>query len=572
MTWLSTTLQVLGALGIFLFGMKVMSEALQKVAGERMKALLGRITGNRFSGVLTGLTVTCVVQSSSATTVMVVGFVTAGLLTLTQAIGVIMGANIGTTLTGWLVALLGFKIKITAFALPACGIGFAMSFLKGARVRQWGEALLGFGLLFIGLGLLKDAVPDIGGPEDLAWVQAIAGYGIGSVLLFVVIGTLLTIVLQSSSATMTLTLTLAAMGWLPYELAVAMVLGENIGTTVTANLAAIGAPKAAVRAARVHFLFNVFGVTWALLLMGLVILPAVDWMVPGDPTTDFASLQGNEEALADARGVVTTHLAAFHSLFNVTNTLLMLGFVRQLEKIAIRWVPDAQEAVAPIERLRFLTAGNTFVETPELILVQVGQELRHVSGITQRMLTDATYILSHPDEDLGSLVTATLDRENLIDDMEHEIQRQLALCARAATSTQASRKIGELVQNTHQLERVADHIATLVRIARRVHEWDVRFSEQDNDDLTDFANMVGEALVHTGAYLADEGDPAAAEAHEAKIDARRRELREQCIDRMRSGEEGLRSGLAFMDALTHLEEIGDRAVRIIRTAERTAAL
>ena len=265
MAWVSTLFQLLGALGIFLFGMKVMSEGLQKVAGDRMKSLLARITGNRFSGVLTGLTVTCVVQSSSATTVMVVGFVTAGLLTLTQAIGVIMGANIGTTLTGWLVAVLGFKVKITAFALPACGVGFAMSFLKGARVRQWGEALLGFGLLFIGLGLLKDAVPDIGSPEDLAWVQAVSGYGFGSVVLFVAIGTLLTVVLQSSSATMTLTLTLAALGWLPYELAAATVLGENIGTTITANLAAIGASRDAVRAARVHFLFNIFGVTWALL-------------------------------------------------------------------------------------------------------------------------------------------------------------------------------------------------------------------------------------------------------------------------------------------------------------------
>ncbi len=571
MAWVSTLFQLLGALGIFLFGMKVMSEGLQKVAGDRMKSLLARITGNRFSGVLTGLTVTCVVQSSSATTVMVVGFVTAGLLTLTQAIGVIMGANIGTTLTGWLVAVLGFKVKITAFALQACGVGFAMSFLKGARVRQWGEALLGFGLLFIGLGLLKDAVPDIGSPEDLAWVQAVSGYGFGSVVLFVAIGTLLTVVLQSSSATMTLTLTLAALGWLPYELAAATVLGENIGTTITANLAAIGASRDAVRAARVHFLFNIFGVTWALLLMGLVLLPVIDWMVPGDPNVDFALLQGQDAAVADARSVVTTHLAAFHSVFNVVNTLLMVGFVKQLEKIALRWIKD-DDSEAPVERLRFLVAGATFVETPELVLIQVGQELQHIAGITRQMLTDATHILASPDEDLGKLVRITLQREDQIDDMEREIQRHLSLCARAATSAQASRKIAELIQNTHRLERIADHIATLVRIAQRVHDRNQRFSPVEMDKLRDFAAMVGTAMEHSGAYLAGQGDPAAAEAHENAIDARRRELREETIQRMKSGEEGLRRGLAFLDALTHLEEIGDRAVGIIRRAESTAEL
>lgn len=572
MNWLATLLQLLGALGIFLFGMKVMSEALQKVAGERMKSLLSRITANRFTGVLTGLTVTCVVQSSSATTVMVVGFVTAGLLTLTQAIGVIMGANIGTTLTGWLVAILGFKVKIAAFALPACGIGFGMSFLRGARIRQWGEALLGFGLLFIGLGLLKDSVPDLNGPDDLAWVQTLAGYGFGSVVLFVLIGTLLTIVLQSSSATMTLTLTLAAMGWLPYELAAAMVLGENIGTTVTANLAAIGATKDAIRAARVHFLFNIVGVTWALLLMGLVLLPAIDAIVPGDPNIDFAALQGDEEALLSSRGVITTHLAAFHTVFNVANTLLMLGFVKQLEKIALRWIKDDDSDEGAVERLRFLIAGTTFVETPELVLIQVGQELQHISGITRQMLEDATRILANPDDDLGRLVKKTLGREDQIDDMEREIQRHLALCARAATSVQASRKIAELVQNTHRLERIADHIATLVRIAQRVHDRDQCFNAEDMKALEDFADMVGGALDHCGSYLAGEGDPAAAEAHENAIDKRRHELREATIQRMKSGDEGLRSGLAFLDALTHLEEIGDRAVGIIRRAEITSQL
>lgn len=563
MAILATVFELLGALGVFLYGMKVMSEALQKVAGDRMRSLLATITGNRFSAILTGIGVTCVIQSSSATTVLVVGFVTAGLLSLTQAIGVIMGANIGTTLTGWLVALLGFKVKVTAFALPAVGIGFGMGFLRGARVRQWGEALLGFGLLFIGLSLLKDSVPEIGGAEQMEWVRTVSDYGFGSTLLFVVIGTLLTVVLQSSSATMTLTLTLAAMGWLPYHLAAAMVLGENVGTTITANLAAIGAPKNAVRAARVHLIFNLAGVAWALLLLNVVLLPAVDAMVPGDPVGALAESQ-------DA-GPITTHLAAFHTLFNVANTLLMVAFVKPLARIATRWVPDGDEKSAPEFKLRHLPESAGLVETPEFTLVLVGREVEHMTEITRQMLTDACHILSNPDKDLGEMVRQTLQSEEHIDQMEREIVQCLSLCARAATSAAAARKVAELIHNTHRVERIADHIAALVRIVRRVHDSGQRFRPDELEKLNAYAELVGRSIAYAGVYMKGEGNVQDAELLESEIDAQRAVLRAETIERIQDGS-GLREGLAFLDALTHLEEIGDRAVGIIRRAEATATL
>ncbi len=310
---MSILLQILGALGVFLFGLRIMSSGLQKLAGDRLRSVLASMTRNRFTGVISGFLITCAIQSSSATTVLIVSFANAGLLTLIQSIGLVMGANIGTTLTGWLVSLFGFKVNITAFALPIIGLGFPLSFLRNPRARQLSEAMIGFGLLFLGLKFLKEGVPDLkANPEALAFLQQFSDYGFGSVLLFVGVGTALTIIVQSSSATMAITLTMAAMGWINYEVSAAMVLGENIGTTITANIAALGGNRTAKRVALSHTVFNLTGVLWMLPLMS-VFLTAVDAVVPGNPLTDPLA--------------TPTHLAAFHSAFNVTNTLLLVGFV-----------------------------------------------------------------------------------------------------------------------------------------------------------------------------------------------------------------------------------------------------
>lgn len=552
-----TLLELLGALGVFLLGMKIMSEALQRAAGSKLKSWLGLMTANRFAGVLSGVGITAVVQSSSATTVMVVSFVSAGLLTLQQAIGVIMGANIGTTMTGWIVSLLGFQVKIGAFALPAVGVGTVLTFMRGERKKQWGEVLLGFGLLFLGIGLLKDSVPTLEGPEQLAFVRGLTEHGFLSVLLFVGIGTVLTLVLQSSSATMALTLTMTALGWLPYEAAVGMILGENIGTTATATLATIGAPVNARRAARVHVLFNLFGVVWALALLNIYLLPVVDALVPGDPHATEAA----------ASGVITNHLAAVHTLFNVTNTLLMLPLVRQLEAIVTRWIPDRVQK-GP-SRLRYITPAG--IETPEILIVQAGEEMQHMTEVVREMFDDAVKILTHPDEKLGTLVNETLAKEQVVDDLEREISEVLTDSTSAGTSPATARQIAEMIQNTHRLERIGDHCSVLVRIARRNYDTNSRFDADAVSEISRLGALVDEALTNLGAYLA--GDRAAAarsEELELQVDGLRRELRNHHIERMKAqtGEQ-IQSQLAYLDTLTHLEEIADRAVGIIRLAEST---
>ena len=565
---ISTLLQIfelLGSLGVFLLGMKIMSEALQKVAGDRLKSLLAKMTSNRFSGVLTGLTVTSVIQSSSATTVMVVGFVSAGLFSLTQAIGVIMGANIGTTFTGWIVALVGFKLKVAALALPAIAVGVFLTFFKKGRTKAWGEVLVGFGVLFLGLSLMKDSVPGISDPGQLAWVQSLTGAGFLSVLAFVGIGTVLTVVLQSSSATMTLTLTLAAMGWLPYPLAAAMVLGENIGTTATANIAAIGATTAAKRAARVHLLFNVFGVVWAVALMNIYWLPLVDFLVPGNPNVDFASLNGDKAAIAIAAGVVTTHLAAAHTLFNITNTLLMLPFTKQLEQIVTRWIPTP--ATEPRDGWRYVSTA--MIGSAELNVVQVGKAMQHMTGLVRDMLTDALYIVAHPGEDLGQMVDKTLGVEREVDELEREILTYLTALSRSSISDSTARKVTELIQNTHRLERIGDHCAVIVRIARRIHAAGTPFTEESINDIRGLYEHVARSLEHVGAYLTGAGSAEVAEETEDLIDRTRRKLRNKYVQAMEQEGSNRAQCLAFLDTITHLEEIGDRAVGIIRRAEET---
>jgi phosphate:Na+ symporter len=557
-------LQLGGALAVFLLGMKIMSEGLQKVAGTRLKGWIAKITANRFSGVLTGLGITIVVQSSTATTVMLVGFVSAGLLTLTQSIGVIMGANIGTTMTAWMVSLLGFRMNITAFALPMVGIGFPLTLMRGARKKQWGEVLIGFGLLFLGLALIKDSVPTIEDPEQIAFVAKMAGYGLGSLVLFVVAGTALTILLQSSSASTTLTLTLAALGWIPYEMALAMILGENIGTTITANLAALGGTTDAKRAARIHLLFNLVGVTWALILFRPALIPLVDLLAPGDPTLDFAAIQHDPVALTVASGVVTVHLAVFHTLFNVTNTLLMLPFVHHLERLIRRWVPEEKDGVP---KLRYLSSA--LIATPELLVVQASKEMQYMTEVVREMFGAAVYILLNPDKKLGSLVEDTLAKEELCDALEKEIVAHLTMTARAATSANASRKVAELIQNTHRLERIADHCAVLVRIAQRIHHADQYFDEVDMNGLRSLGELVDQSLENVGTYMVGGSTAEAAEIIESRIDDLRRSLRTRHVQRMRDSADRLETELAFLDAITHLEEIGDRAVGIVRLAELT---
>ncbi|WP_421980853.1 Na/Pi cotransporter family protein [Roseibium sp.] len=341
-------LNLAGALGLFLYGMKVMSDGLSELAGRRLRSTLGRLTSNRFKATFTGIFITCVIQSSSATTLMVVSFVNAGLLTLTGAIPVIMGANIGTTFTAWLIALLGFGVSMTAIAIPLMAIGFVLFSMSSSQARKWGAVIIGFSILFIGLEFMKGAVPDLqNNPAVYEFIEQVSGYGFVSTLLFLLIGTALTVVLQSSSATMAITIVAASQGWLPFEAATAIILGENIGTTITANLAALVANTNAKRAALAHLIVNVFGVIWALILLQPLV-SLVDHsallLSGGSPLTNAAA--------------VPLGLALFHSIFNVLNVALQIGFVGPLAGLVTKAIPEKPDPEMEFAVPKYLTPSS----------------------------------------------------------------------------------------------------------------------------------------------------------------------------------------------------------------------
>ncbi len=338
-------LQLIGALGVFLFGMKQMSDSLTEVAGDRMRAILATMTSNRFRGVMTGFLITSVIQSSSATTLMVVSFANASLLSLAEAIRVIMGAKIGTTTTAWLITLLGFKVSMNAVALPLVGLGVVLTFLKKKSWKHWGNFIIGFGLLLVGLEFLKEHLPDIQqNPQILVFLQEYTQHGFASVLLFLLVGTLLTMLIQSSSATMALTLLMTAKGWIPFEAAAAMILGENIGTTITANLAAIVGNFRAKQTALAHLFFNLLGVLWMLLVF-YPFLRGVSWVT---------EQLGNGSPFADAVAVPVA-ISLFHTFFNLVNTLIMVWFVKPLARLVSWIVPERALPERPMEEPKFLS-------------------------------------------------------------------------------------------------------------------------------------------------------------------------------------------------------------------------
>lgn len=553
---MTNILQVLGGLGVFLFGLRVMSTGLQRLAGHRLRAVLNTFTRNRFAGILSGFLITCSVQSSSATTVLVVSFANAGLIGLAQAIGLVMGANIGTTITGWMVSLLGFKVKITVFALPVIGLGFPLSLMNSNRARQLSEVMVGFGLLFLGLMFLKDGVPDIqSNPEALAWLRQFADYGFASILLFIVIGTVLTIIVQSSSATMTITLAMAAEGWLNYELAAAMVLGENIGTTITATLAAIGANRTAKRVARSHTLFNLIGVLWMLPVMGWF-LSGIDALIPGNPMADPTA--------------TPTHLAAFHTAFNVTNTLLLVWFVKHLERV-VYWLVPVRNDETEGTHLQFLESG--LLGTPELAGVEARRGLQMMLGVCREMLGQIREVLGHPNQKLGKLVDEIKRGEEKTDQMEEELVSFCSQLARSGTSEEASHQVAVYLEMANDLERMGDHCLNLVLLAERRYEKKYEFDAASQGELNEMIELVAKLIevVHRG--FEPDVDNALAEAKllEAKINKLRDSTRKRHARRMQEGEVGVREGLIYLDMMTNMEKLGDYCFNTAQALEEVSS-
>lgn len=545
---------VLGGLGVFLFGLRVMSGGLQKLAGAGLRSVLAGLTRNRFTGVFSGFLITCAVQSSSATTVLVVSFANAGLLTLTQTLGLVMGANIGTTVTAWIVSLLGFKLKIAAFALPIIGLGFPLSLLKSPRTKHLSEVMIGFGLLFLGLSFLKDAVPDFkSNPAAFEFVKTLTGYGFGSTVLFVILGTVLTIAVQSSSASTAITLTMVAKGWIHLDLAAAMILGENIGTTITAQLASIGANRNARRVAVFHTLFNVIGVCWMLLAMPFV-LTLIRSIISGDAEVNML--------------VATTQVALFHTLFNVTNTAVLIGFVGKLETLVLRFVPIRNDELEGTH-LEFLETG--LLGTPELTGVEVRRGVEQMVMVCREAFTNVTEVITNPDTRLGNLVEDIWREEQKTDEMELEIIEFCSKWARSGTSERVGRDVARFLEMANDIERIGDHCTNLVLLAQRRFDQSFSFDSGAQTELASMSAEVGKFLDMTIASLRapDAINMSSAKVVEQKINRLRDESRQSEAKRVEQAGYDLRRGLLYLDMMTNMEKIGDYCWNVIKMMKKS---
>ncbi|BDA80351.1 hypothetical protein LPTSP3_g32810 [Leptospira kobayashii] len=451
MNW-SLLIQVLGGLGIFIYGMKLLSESLQRVAGERLRSFLSSMTKNRVSAVLSGTLITATIQSSSATTVLVVGFVNAGLMQLTQAVGVIMGANIGTTITAWIVSLLGFKFNIASFALPAIALGMILHFSKKESRSGWGSFLIGFGFLFLGLDYLKSSVPDSAkSPETFQFLQQYTNMGFNTILLFVLIGTLLTIVIQSSSASTTITITLAFSGFIPIDAAYGMILGENIGTTITANLAAIPGNRNAKKAALAHTMFNIIGVIWALVFFKFF-TGIVDDMIPGDPLTDKESTR--------------FHISLFHTLFNVTNTFFMIWFVDTLSRF-VSWIVDGFGPLKEKERDSIQLLQSGAVKTTELAMVELSEFTKKIIRETYDFFPLIEQILLRPFD--PAKAAQVLKKEEELDLVRSQVLTYLNQIQESGVTGSYGKDVLGIMERVKSIEEMGDNFASIARKVKKAH-------------------------------------------------------------------------------------------------------
>ena len=557
---------------MFLYGMNLMSAGLQKAAGSKMRGFLTKMTSTPFKGVLSGLGITSVIQSSSATTVMTVGFVNAGLLTLKQAIGVIMGANIGTTVTAWLVAWLGFKADISLFAVPLMAVGFILSLSKSDKRRHISELVVGFSLLFLGLSLMKESVPDLREtPEVLAFIREWTGFGFGSVLIFLLFGTVLTLVLQSSSATMALTLIMVNMGWIPFEMGAAMVLGENIGTTITANIAAAVGNVNARRAALAHTLFNVFGVCWALLLfkpflalVGMVIT----WMgLPNPLDIDHTMAMTEGESTATLYGI-----SMLHTMFNVINTLLLIWFTKQMVKIVTFVIKDKKTSEEEDTlKLRFIDAGP--LSTAELAIGQARNEVIHFANISRQGLEYVRRaVKAKDDKEFEAMRKKLVKYEEISDRIEYEIAQFLNALPEDSISEETRNEVKRTYKIIGELESLGDSGEAISRILSRRNSHNQKFSDEQIAKIETMISAVDSAYeVMIENLSAEEFDPMGlriATDREIEVNELRNNIREEEILRLEKSESSYHSSVYFLDTVSEIERMGDFIINISQALER----
>lgn len=565
-------LTLLGALGMFLYGMNLMSAGLQKAAGSKMRGMLTAMTSNPFKGVLTGLGITTVIQSSSATTVMTVGFVNAGLLTLSQAVGVIMGANIGTTVTAWLVSLLGFKADISLFAVPLMAVGFILSLSKSDKRRHISELIVGFSLLFLGLSLMKESVPDLKEtPEVLAFIQNWTSYGFGSVLIFLVFGTVLTLVLQSSSATMALTLIMVNMGWIPFEMGAAMVLGENIGTTITANIAAAVGNANARRAAMAHTLFNVFGVCWALALFRpflMLVGTVITWLGLPNP---MDIVHSSEIAMTADESMSTLYgVSMLHTLFNTFNTAILIWFVPVIVKIVERVIKDKKSDKEDTVKLKFIDAGP--LSTAELAIGQARNEVIHFAEISRNGLGYIRQLVNaKSDKEFDQMCAKLVKYEEISDRIEYEIAQFLNALPEDSISEDTRTEAKRMYKIISELESLGDSGEAVSRILIRRNSHQQKFSAEQVANIEKMLDRVDHAykvmIENLKAEHFESIDLRLATDCEIEINELRNTLREEEIYRIDRGEGDYRNSVYYLDTVSEIERMGDFIINISQALE-----
>ena len=555
---------LVGAIGLFLYGMKVMSEGLQKFAGNKLRAALSAMTRNRAMGVLTGVFVTALIQSSSATTLMVVSFVNAGLLTLVQSITVIMGANIGTTLTAWLISLLGFKVNIAEFAIPLMAFAIPFIFSAKSKRKSIGEFIMGFAFLFMGIELLKNSVPDLqSNPEILEFLAQYTDLGFGSVLIFLGIGTLLTMILQSSTATMAITLIMCAKGWIPFELAAAMVLGENIGTTLTTNIAAIPANISAKRAALSHTVFNVFGVIWMLCLfypfMQLVGF-MTDKIGPGNPVLLTDTSTG-------AYQVATTYgLSMFHTMFNLVNTFLMIWFVKLIANIVSYVIPQKESD----EEFGLKHISRGLLSTSELSLLQARKEIIVYGERTERMFKQVRDLYAEENENTFVKMFSRIEKyENISDRMEVEIADYLTKVAEGRLGEAGKHELQGMLRVVSEIESVGDGCFNLAKTIMRKRDDKSDYTSEMDANVELMMNLVEQSIQMMQKQLKsingiNDDDYNRSENIENEINNFRNQLKLQNISDVKEQKYDYQASVTYMDIIGECEKTGDYIINVVQ--------
>ena len=547
MSFIFNLLTIVGSLGLFLLGMKMMSEALQNVAGDRMRGILSSMTSNRFTGVVTGLLITAIIQSSSATTVMVVSFVNAGLLPLAKSVGVILGANIGTTVTAWLITLFGFKVKISLVALPIIGLAFPLMFSK-SRYKAWAEVLIGFAILFIGLDFMKSNVPDIkNSPQILGFIQGFNDFGYGSVFIFILIGSVLTMIIQSSSAVVALTIIMCYQGWLGFELAAAMVLGDNIGTTITANISAIVANRIAKQAAIIHLIFNVFGV--------LLCLP---FLFPLLNLINSISVSlGNESAYVGAEGIPVA-LSMFHSFFNIANTSIFIWLVPQLVRIAETILPvkSEEDEVFHLQHIKF-----GMLSTSELSLIQAKKEVIIFGEKVEKMVGFVYALFSNQKgKKTNKLIKKIIKYEDLTDRFEIEISQYLKKMSQNNLSKKTSNEVHSILRIIDNLENIGDICYQITQFQERRINEKLKITSKLDTSLQTIFQIVLDSLSHMNENLKKNYNQINlddARDLEKKIDKMRDTLRKENLEAIRDGKYEFPIANYYKGIFYRSERIGD---------------